>query len=194
MGSSIWLIVFSYLTEVFYSSSSLNIIKFIALNKNYHTVTISGQFEMNERYKIQLLAELKKEEIKKTSVKIADDQQTNFSQLELKKLELISQAVDDYSLAIQIYFFLRDRAKYIETKTETLKFSRKFSPKFIAETIQKNSRSEFLIPDNSLTRFLIKGGLMLVTLPFLCAIAFGLIVFSILATTKKIKSFIFRAV
>ena len=149
---------------------------------------------MNERYKIQLLAELKKEEIEKSSEKIADDQQKNFSQPYLKRLELISQAADDYSLAIQIYFFLRDRAKSVETETEAFKFSRKFSPKFIAEIIQKNSRSEFLIPDNSFTRFLIKGGLMLVTLPFLCAIAFGLIAFSILATTKKIKSFMFRAV
>ena len=149
---------------------------------------------MNERYKIQLLAELKKEEIEKSSEKIADYQEKNFSQPYLKRLELISQAADDYSLAIQIYFFLRDRAKSVETETEILKFSRKFSPKFIAEIIQKNSRSEFLIPDNSLTRFLIKGGLMLVTLPFLCAIAFGLIAFSILATTKKIKSFMLRAV
>ena len=144
---------------------------------------------MNERYKIQLLAEFKKEEIEKNTEKIADYQQEKFNQNYLKKLELISQAINDYTLAIKIYLFLRDRAKYVDAETEALIFSHNFSPKFIAEIIQKNSRSKFLIPDNSFTRFLIKGGLILVTLPFLCALAFGLIAFSILATTKKIKSF-----
>ena len=95
-------------------------------------------FESNvltyNNYRIQLLAELQRERIKKLN-KAIDYKTTNYQQIYLEKIQKIGQVIDEQPLAVKIYFALAKHESSVYSKPEIDLVYYNFFPNYLISKV-----------------------------------------------------------
>ncbi len=127
-------------------------------------------FESNvltyNNYRIQLLAELQRERLKKLD-KMRADQTTNYQQIYLDKFQKIGQFIDEQPLAVKIYLALAQHKKSVDSQPESDLASSNFFRSYLINQVGDPSREVRLRQKAFLMDWLRKCAIVFCAFPLL---------------------------
>ncbi len=127
-------------------------------------------FESNvltyNNYRIQLLAELQRERIKKLS-KASDYKTTNYKEIYLEKIQKIGEVIDEQPLAVKIYFALSKHQSSVYSKPESDLVYYNFFPDYLISKVGNPSIEPRLIQNAFLMDWPRNTAIVLCAVPLL---------------------------